>query len=205
MRSARKTLGIPLFLLAAGLAFLPGVARADSDGYFCAAKGYVAVEFRSFSTPGLSAEHVLKVVRFGADRGIRWAGEISLPDFQPHQMRCQASQAEIAGWDKGYVKFTIEVSQPGMLRLLQGGTNTEGSGSDGPEPPNLGLWSRPGIFPLNSEDPQHTYQIVCTVSDKPVKEGIEHFHQSEIVQKDGSGNVTERLLIFEGTEVETID
>ena len=205
MRSARKAPRIPLFLLAAGLAFLPGVARADSDGYFCAAKGYVAVEFRSFSTPGLSAPQVLKVVRFGADRGIRWAGEISLPDFQPHQMRCQGSQVEIAGWDKGYVKFTIDVSQPGKLRLLHPGASSGGDTGDGHEPSNLGLWSSHGIFPLVSDDPHHTYQIVCTHSEKPVKGGVEHFHQSEIVQKDGSGKVTGKLLIFEGTMIETVD
>jgi hypothetical protein len=165
----------------------------------------VAVEFRSFSTPGLSAPQVLKVVRFGADQSVRWAGEISLPDFQPHQMRCQGSQVEIAGWDKGYVKFTIDVSQPGKLKLLQGGANPEGGGSDGPEPPNLGLWCSHGIFPLSSEDPQHTYQIVCTHSEKPVKGGIEHFHQSEIVQEDESGKVTARLLVFEGSMLETVD
>jgi hypothetical protein len=38
-----------------------------------------------------------------------------------------------------------------------------------------------------------------------VKEGIEHFHQSEIVQKDESGKVTGKLLVFEGSMLETVD
>jgi hypothetical protein len=191
-------------VLAAEFGLQPVVAHADSDGYFCTAKGYVAVEFRSFSTPGLSAAHVLKVVRFGADHGIRWAGEISLPDFQTHQMRCHGSQVEIAGWGKGHVQFTIDVSQPGKLKVLQTDTSPEGGG-DGREPPNLGLWCRHGIFSLISGDPHHLYQIVCTDSEKAVEGGIEHHHKSEIIQKDRSGKVTGKLLIFEGNMIETVD
>ena len=204
MNFIRRVPVIFLLLLAAEFGLRPAVAHADSDGYFCTAKGYVAVEFRSFSTPGLSAEHVLKIVRFGKGQGIHWAGEISLPDFQPHQMRCQGKQVEIAGSGKAYVKFTIDVSQPGKLRLLQAGGNPA-VGGDGREPPNLGLWSWPGTFALQSDDPNHTYQIVCTHSEKPVKGGIEHFHRSEIVQKDGSGTITGKLLIFEGSMLETVD
>jgi hypothetical protein len=205
MRFARKVPIVFLLVLAAEFGLQPVTAHADSDGYFCTRKGYVAMEFRSFSTPGLSAEHVLKVVRFGAEHGIRWAGEIALPDFQPHQMRCLPERVEVAGWDKGYVKFTVDVSQPGKLRLLQGGANPQGGGSDGPALPNLGLWCGHGIVTLDSDDTQHTYQIVCTDSQKPVKGGIEHHHKSEIVQKDESGKVTEKLLIFEGTMLETVD
>lgn len=98
MRRAWKFPGIFFLLVFTKLAVLPGVARADSDGYFCTAKGYLAVEFRSFSTPGLAAKHVQKIIRFGKNRGVHWVGEISLPDFQSHYMRCHVGRVEIAGW-----------------------------------------------------------------------------------------------------------
>jgi len=199
------TRAIQLSLLLAGLALFPGLARADSDGYFCAAKGYAAVEFRSFSTPGLTAVHVLKIIRFGTAQGIHWAGELPLPDFQTHFMRCQAARVEIAGWGNRDVRYTIDVVQKGKLRIIPGTENSAEKSRESSGLSNLGLWSRPGTFPLQSDDPRHTYQIVCTVSDTPMNQAVKHDHKTEIVQMDGSGKVSQRLLIFEGTEVEPVD
>jgi hypothetical protein len=201
---ARKTFFISPLALAAGLTLLPGVARADSDGYFCTAKGYVAVEFRPFSYLEPSSKHVLRIVRFGMVRGIYWGGEISLPDFQTHYMNCQPTRVEIAGW-KGAMRFTVDLTQLGSPRLVDTGENPGKDIGNAPEPANLGRWSRPGNFLLDSDDPRHTYQLVCTVSDKPVEQTIEHHHKTEIVQRDRDGKVSQKMLVFEGTEVETID
>lgn len=72
-------------------------SRADSDGYFCASKGYLAYELREGITPGVVG-HVLKVVRFDPQRGIRSAGGVTLQDLQVHRMTCGEDRIEIAGF-----------------------------------------------------------------------------------------------------------
>lgn len=52
--------------LVAALVLLTAVsANADSDGYYCVGRGYIAYEVRSAITPGVADAHVLRTVRFG--------------------------------------------------------------------------------------------------------------------------------------------
>ena len=75
---------------------IPGIARADSDGYFCLGPGYIAYQF---GMAGPSARlHWIFIVRYEA-RGISELDSIQLPQFQVHGMRCQADAVDVAAWD----------------------------------------------------------------------------------------------------------
>src|ERR1700752_2180603 len=73
--------------------------RADSDGYFCAGKDYLAYEVNKHAPPPKTG-HSLQVVRFDSARGIYRAGAVDLQNFQVHQMSCSEDRVEIAGWGK---------------------------------------------------------------------------------------------------------
>ena len=75
-------------------------ARADSDGHYCIAKGYIAYELRYWSSP--EKQHVLKVVRVGGAAGIAKPVTLVLPDFQLHGMKCAAHAILIESFEDAY-------------------------------------------------------------------------------------------------------
>jgi hypothetical protein len=184
----------------------PLPAAADSDGYFCTTDNYLAFELRSFNTPAINGKHVLKIVRFGSAQGIFWGGEVSFEDFQVHEMQCEPERVRVAGWDRGYVGYVVDISDPKQLRIvehLQDSDRKFNANEQGPEPQNLGNWARPGTIQLKSSDPHHTYQLVFTDSQEPRRCTIDHHQKTELQQLDIHGNVTQRLVVFEGTSTET--
>src|SRR5690348_17560526 len=92
----KHKVAVVLAQVAFGLAF-SGACLADSDGYFCASDGYLACEVREGITLGVTG-HVLKVVRFDSDDGIRNVGVVVMPDFQVHAMTCRPKHIEIPGY-----------------------------------------------------------------------------------------------------------
>ena len=86
-------------LLSAGTAF------ADSDGYFCASRGYLAFEIRLSTEP---IRHELHIIRFGSG-GIAALAPIALEEFQVHGMTCQARTIEMHGWTHTH---SIDISEP---------------------------------------------------------------------------------------------
>ena len=76
---------------------------------------------------------------------------------------------------------------------------------------NLGLWSRPQIITLKSNDNLHSYQLVMEVTtiDKkqlsPASGLIYHEHKTKIIQKDRSGNIILEKVIFKDVFQETVD
>ena len=78
------------------LAFDAGVARADSDGYYCVGPGYIAYQFAFTTPPG--PPHRLYVVRFGGGT-ISAPSEFRLAEFQVHGMRCRADGVDLVAWD----------------------------------------------------------------------------------------------------------
>src|SRR5882724_11717941 len=106
-------------LLALPLLSLP--ARADSDGCYCASKGYVAYELRAairqvFDPNGeaLTAPHVLRIVRLS--EGIREQGEVGMEDFQVHELRCDTDSVTIAGYDKSWIEYVVDIREPDRPR-----------------------------------------------------------------------------------------
>lgn len=100
---------VAMCLLSADLAF------ADSDAYYCTARGYLAFETRLGT-----GKHELHIVRFGA-AGITAAAPVALDDFQVHGMICRARQIEIQGRAGGIEHHTV-------TRLVQRQSTRPGSG-----------------------------------------------------------------------------
>src|SRR5262245_31201221 len=155
-----------------------GTAYADSDGYYCAGSGYLAVEFRSFNSPGTSAPHVLKTVKFDEALGPRWTGQVVLEEFQTHTLTCTADGITIQGAGeprRGLVSYIVQLDSNGAPRIVSQ-TNDPAHSFERipPEPPNLGNWARPGITPLVSAATTHRFQLRVTETDRRVQSVIRH-------------------------------
>ena len=194
-----------LLLLAAGLIASP--AFGDSDGSFCLAKGYLAYEVQAHVTPHAKG-HVLKVVRFDAQRGIYPAGEKVVEDFVVHNMVCDQNQIEISGWGKFYERYSIDIRDPKNVHVIEHSEDTSRQFDplkDGPEPHMLWDEHGPASFSLESVDPDHRYALVITRWDKEVEGGFEHHSKAEVTRLDLQEKVLQRVLIYENTSLETVD
>jgi hypothetical protein len=183
-------------------------SRADSDGYFCASKSYLAYELREGITPGVVG-HVLKVVRFDPQRGIRSAGGVTLQDFQVHMMTCGEERIEIAGYgtvppgnDPPLTKCVIKVgglqNDPSTLECNDDATVQHDWRKEGPAPSNLGQRGRAKSIPLESPDPDHKYYLQLDASNKKVGGNSWEMHyKTELIQADNQGKVSQRFLVYE--------
>jgi len=198
----RRWLALPVLVPAIAL-LIPGQARADSDGYYCAGPGYVALELRSWSTGG---PHLLKVVRFEKGRA-RWAGQVTLADFQAREMSCDERRVRIRGWGRGYVSYTVDVGgTPRVIREIEDPDREPSPSLFHEQPANLGEWAHPGRHRLVSTEEEYVYRLVITVSSTPLKgEGMEHHIRSSIVCEENGGTVLRRFIVFDGTRLETVD
>lgn len=100
-------------LFAALLTFGPlglGVAYADSDGYYCIGRGYLAYQFGMAPLP--VAPHHLYIVRIGTTTGIADPVAIELPQFQVHGLRCGAGWVDVAAFTAIYHVTLNENARP---------------------------------------------------------------------------------------------
>lgn len=188
------------------VAVLP--AYADSDGYYCVGPGYLAVEFRSFSTPSISGPHVLKILRFDDELGPRWAGEIVAEDFQTHALTCGATQIVFEGAGdsrRGLVSYVVEFDSTGWPRIMSVRNDPSYVFVPRKEPANLGLWARPGITSLPSASKTHYFQMRVTERTRRQDRAILHDKKTVIEELDSSGQILRSLQLAEGTQIETID
>lgn len=191
MRTAISVVAVSL--LSAGTAF------ADSDFYYCAARGYVAYETRLGATP---PKHELHIVRF-SNRGIVAAAPIPLDEFQVHGMTCRAGMVEIQGWDRSY---SIDISN-----AMQPAITTRAVAFDPRKPPaadNLGHLAKPQVIDLEADGSSRFQLVITRVSHSPRAGGIEHHTVTRLVRRasnrPGSAIVAARQL-FAGVFLETID
>jgi hypothetical protein len=187
-------------------------ARADSDGCYCASKGYIAYELRAAirkvldpNGDPLNAPHVLRIVRL--NQGIREAGEVTLPDFQVHELRCDADSITIAGVDKVWLKYVVDISQPGQLRIAEHVEEPFEQhpiipGSVGPA--QMNGFSPDQVLNLISTSPEDTYQLVITHSRKAYnsgtdtrQRGFEFDNRAELRRLDSRGSVLQRVLLYQ--------
>lgn len=183
-------------------------AWADSDGYFCASKGYIAYELREGITPGIVG-HVLKVVRFDSQNGIRNAGEVSLRDLQVQMMTCGEERIEIAGFgtvrhgDAPLTRCVIGIGSSQREISISGCTDDATLGEDwrkvvGKGPQNLGMWARAKSISLDSADPDHKYYLQPSSSKKDLgKDSWEIHYKTELIQTDNQGNVLQHFTVYE--------
>jgi hypothetical protein len=133
----RSRFSIPAAVLAVVL-LLSASCCADEDGFFCTGRGYLAYNLRSGITPDVIG-HVLKIVRFESKRGIYFAGQVSLQDFQVHRMVCNQDYIEISGYGNSFKKYTIAISGtpgPQIAEFIEDAVGRFDPSKDGPEP----LW-----------------------------------------------------------------
>ena len=77
-----------------------GVAYADSDGYYCIGRGYLAYQFGMAPLP--VTPHHLYVLRIGTTAGITEPAAIELPQFQVHGLRCGEGWVDVAAFTAIY-------------------------------------------------------------------------------------------------------
>ena len=181
---------VAMCLLSADLAF------ADSDAYYCAARGYLAFETRLGT-----GKHELHIVRFGA-AGITAAAPVVLDDFQVHGMTCRAGQIEIQGWERTYTVDIGAAAKPVVTSRAAAFDASQSRPAD-----NLGHLAKPQVIDLET-DGGNRFQLVIARASKPLQGGIEHHTTTRLLQRSsnrpGSGIASSRQL-FEGVFLETID
>jgi hypothetical protein len=122
-----------------------GVAYADSDGYYCVGRGYLAYQFGMAPQP--VAPHRLYVLRVGTSSGIPEPVAIELPQFQVHGLHCGEGWVDVAAFTAIYRVTLDETAKPTRyaVRPLAEGQKT---------PPDFGPQRNLGMFSRGAEDPK---------------------------------------------------
>jgi hypothetical protein len=187
-------------LMFAGLVFcLPRLAYADSDFYYCAARGYLAYETRLGTKP---AKHELHIVRFG-NSGIVAAAPIVLDEFQVHGMTCSAGAVEVHGWERTYSVNIRNVMRPSIT--------SRAVAFDPKKPPaadNLGHLAKPGVIDLDADGSGRFQLVIARVSHSPRAGGIEHHTVTRLVRRASNrpgSNIVSARQLFSGVFLETIN
>jgi hypothetical protein len=174
--------------------------RADSDGYYCAGRGYLAYETRWSSG---STGHLLHVVTFSSARGFARLAPIRLDDFQVHGMTCGAGAVELEGWTTGY---TISIADPEHPTVTARATRFDPR--TGKEAANLGHWSRAGVTDLHADGAPGEFQLVIARVERAVAGGIEHYTLTDVVWRSsspGESRLRGSERLFAGVFLETVD
>jgi hypothetical protein len=153
-------------------------------------KDYIAFDLRSFLHPELAVPHVLRLYRFGSERGIYKAAEWPMRDFQIHGMRCTRDRIVVVGSENANAVFDI----------ADHGNSTPHADNDNAASSLEGQlgWSVDGVKDLESTDPEHKYRLLLSHHRK----GSEFTYTAELVQIDSDQKVRQRALLYERQERE---
>lgn len=188
-----------ILMLAGLLLCLPRLGYADSDFYYCAARGYLAYETRLGTKP---PRHELHIVRFG-NKGIVAAAPIVLDEFQVHGMTCRAGAVEIHGWERVYSVNVRNVMRPSVTSRAAAFDSQKTPTAD-----NLGHLGKPGVIDVEADGSSRYQLVIARVSHSPRAGGIEHHTVTRLVRRasnrPGSAVVSARQL-FAGVFLEIID
>ena len=193
---------LPALLLCALTA---STARADSDGYYCAGEGYLAVQFRNFSARGPAKKHVLRIVRWDADNGSRWAGEVVMDDFQPHGMICGRDEVVIEGAGdrpNGWLTYTVRFDSAGRP-VIAARTNElpfDFTSKRSGNLPNLGEYSQPALVPLIGGTASTRFQLRITRTTHLLNPGVRDDRRSVLEECDEAGRVRRWFVLFDGMD-----
>jgi hypothetical protein len=89
-----------------GLA-VPTLAYADSDGYYCTGRGYLAYQFGMAPMP--VAPHRVSVISIRGAQGIPEPSTLQLPQFQVHGMLCGDGWIDVASFTTVY-RITLDAN-----------------------------------------------------------------------------------------------
>jgi hypothetical protein len=182
---------------------VPGVAYADSDGYYCIGRGYLAYQFGMAPMP--VAPHRVYVISTRGPLGIPEPAALELTQFQVHGMLCGDGWVDIASFTAVYritldqndrpVRFEVRASldgqpipQPFILSQFQNLGSFAG-GRAYVKPTRTSL----GVKPLGGE---YVLEVIAKAIE-PVK-ACEVSVTSRIVETDGSGREVSARVIFQG-------
>jgi hypothetical protein len=177
--------------------FLPLSAVPAFANDYCTGRGYIAldaIQGRAVATFDPDSPHVLRVFRFGGERGIYKAGDWPIRTRGASAMWCNGDHVVVSGVWAGErtVKDEIDISEP----QESGGKRTEDSGTR-PFLTQEGDLAYPKVWPestdLDSSDTHHKYQLVTSSSSK----GWERTVKVELLQIDLTKKVSQRVLLFE--------
>jgi hypothetical protein len=203
----RNALSLSLAIVGASLLFSAS-CRADEDGFFCTARGYLAYNLRGGITPGVTG-HVLKVVRFDSKRGVYLAGQVMLQDFQVHRMICTQDRIDVSGYANVFKQYAITIAGPAGPQIVGFSEDPRrrfNPQKDGPEP-RCFCAGQPGVekIRLEGDDSSHGYQLVLTHTTKSWQGAIQHRNRAEIIITAPSGGRPQRLVLYDERSLETID
>jgi hypothetical protein len=177
-----------IFVAVVVAALYPTVALADSDGYYCVGKGYLAFETHSFRIPN---SHVLQVIQVSRSGGIQRSTPIPLDEFQVHGMTCRDNSIEVQGWT---TRYSVDLSAAGRPKV----TSIEAAFD--PKAPlaqqNLGMLARPGVTDIPSDGGQGEFQLVIAQTTRKMTNVVEYYTISQIFQRDARFS-TDHILASE--------
>ena len=197
------------------------IVHPGGDGYFCTSKGYLAFDYKQNEIEGRVANemHLLKIVRFGPEHRIYFAGEVSLPvQFGILWMDCDAERIEIAGpkWPRGldgpFTKCDIKIGPPTTDVRSAECVDDVVYGKPRTEVPGLEITIQsenindpPPIALEAPTDPDHVYQLLRHLTQKRVARGGLSKTKAEVVELDQKGTILKRLVIYEYVRFEAAD
>jgi len=211
------------FFALIGLVCLSPLAKAETvhpggDGYFCASKGYLAFDYNQAEITGnvVKKTHSLKIVRFGPEHRIYFAGEVSLArEFSILLMECDGEHVEMIGqlWPRGkkpsLAKCDVKIGPP--TRPIGSADCGDRIGGSSPtvESPNLEIQSDKDPLPIaleSSADTGHVYQLRRHLTQEPISgRGMNWKTDAEVVELDRKGTLLDRLVIYEYVRFEAAD
>ena len=180
-----------------------GTAYADSDGYYCIGRGYLAYQF-GFAAPSIRP-HRLSVIRFSGASGIQSPAVLDLPQFQVHGMQCGEGRIDVAAFTNVYRVTLDENDRPVGYEVRPF--------PDGQQIPqefilsqvqNLGgssgrrAYLKPVRVRLSSKERGGAYLLEIIARAIPPLKKCELAITSRIVETDRNGREISARIIFQG-------
>jgi hypothetical protein len=177
-----------------------GAVYADSDGYYCVGRGYLAYQFGMASLS--VAPHRLYVLRIGTTAGIAEPAPLELPQFQVHGLRCGEGWIDVASFTAIYHVTLDANSQPSRYDVRPFGEGQKVPPELRPQG-NLGMLS-PAIRNGKSERvslgmKQDGGQFVLEMTGQPIpNEQCLMALTTRIVETDRNGREIRERIIYQG-------
>ena len=175
-------------------------AYADSDGYYCVGRGYLAYQFGMDVPSNPPRISILKTTNGGQ---IPAPVGLVLPPFQVHGMECSDGWVDVTAFDRVYrilldgttrpVRYetrplsTAPASRPAIPRMSNLATLSRAAGTLMPERVALGATNR-----------GTNYELVITAAIIPPAEQCRTAIMTRVVETDRSGRELGSRIVFKG-------
>jgi len=196
-----KLLGAAVVLVLSPLG--AGTAYADSDGYYCVGRGYLAYQF-GFAAPS-PKPHRLSVIRFSDTSGIQSPAVLDLPQFQVHGMQCGEAWIDVAAFTAIYhvtldenhrpVRYEVQPFADGQ-KIPQAffPSQNQNLGADG----GARAYLKPVRARLSVNERGGEYLLEITAKVIPPLKKCELAVTSRIVERDRDAREISARIIFQG-------